>query len=162
MAKREKKEKDKWDLLLDHIDLKGLTQEEVLGQNGLVKQLTGRLLQRVLETEMDGHLGYEKHDGAGDNSGDSRNGYSGKTVLTENQELTVAVPRDRNGTFEPAILPKYQKRVPLFNDQVISMYAFGMTTRNIQEHIKKIYNVDVSPELISRITDAVMDEVKEW
>jgi transposase-like protein len=76
--------------------------------------------------------------------------------------LAVAVPRDRNGTFEPHIIPKYQKRVPLFNDQVISMYAFGMTTRNIQEHIKNIYNVDVSPELISRITDAVIDEVKEW
>jgi transposase-like protein len=75
--------------------------------------------------------------------------------------LTVSVPRDRNGTFEPAILPKYQKRVPLFNDQVISMYAFGMTTRNIQEHIKNIDNVDISPELISRITDAVMEEVSD-
>jgi transposase-like protein len=134
----------------------------VLGQDGLVKHLTGRLLQRVLETEMDEHLGYKKHDSAGDNSGDSRNGHSEKTVLTENQELTVSVPRDRRGTFEPAIVPKHQKRVPLFNDQVISMYAFGMTTRNIQEHIKKIYNVDISPELISRITDAVMEDVKEW
>jgi transposase-like protein len=99
-------------VLLDQIDFKGLTQEEVLGQNGLVKQLTGRLLQRALETEMDEHPGCEKHDNAGDNSGDSRNGYSGKTVLTENQELTAAVPRDRNGTFEPQIIPKYQKRIP--------------------------------------------------
>jgi transposase-like protein len=158
MAKREKKEKDQWDLVLDQIDFKGLTQEEVLGQDGLVKQLTGRLLQRVLEAEMDGHLGYQKHD----NSGDSRNGYSEKTVLTENQEMTVPIPRDRNGTFEPAILPKYRKRVPLFNDQVISMYSFGMTDRDIRSHIKKIYNVDVSPELISNITDAVMEDVKEW
>jgi transposase-like protein len=123
MAKREKKEKDQWDLVLDQIDFKGLTQEEVLGQDGLVKRLTGRLLQRVLEAEMDGHLGYEKHGNSGDNTGDSRNGYSGKTVLTENQEMTVQIPRDRNGTFEPAILPKYQKRVPLFNDQVYTSIA---------------------------------------
>jgi transposase-like protein len=162
MAKRERKEKDQWDLLLDQIDFKGLTQDEVLGQDGLVKQMTGRLLQRVLEAEMDEHLGYSKHDNAGDNSGDSRNGYSEKTVLTENQEITVEVPRDRNGTFEPQIIPKYQKRVPLFNDQVISMYSLGMTERGIQEHIRKIYNVEVSSELISRITDAVMEEVREW
>jgi transposase-like protein len=154
MAKREKKEKDQWDQVLDQIDFKGLTQEEVLGQDGLVKQLTRRLLQRVLEAEMDGHLGYQKHDNSGDNSGDSRNGYSEKTVLTENQEMTLQIPRDRNGTFEPQILPKYQKRVPLFNDQVISMYSLGMTDRDIRNHIKKIYNVDVSPELISNITDA--------
>jgi transposase-like protein len=106
MVKREKREKDQWDVLLDQIDFKGMTQDEVLEQDGLVKQLTGRLLQRVLETERDGHPGYEKHDNAGDNSGDRRNGYSGKTVLTENQELTVAVPRDRRGTFEPQIIPK--------------------------------------------------------
>jgi hypothetical protein len=92
MAKREKKEKDQWDLVQYQIDFKGLTQEEVLGQDGLVKQLTGRLLQRVLETEMDGHLGYQKHDNSGDNSGDSRNGYRGKTVLTENQAMTVPIP----------------------------------------------------------------------
>ncbi|MDR1306316.1 MAG: IS256 family transposase [Treponema sp.] len=162
MAERAKKEKDQWDLVLDQIDFKGLTQDEVLGQDGLVKQLTGRLLQRVLEAEMDGHLGYQKHGNSGDNSGDSRNGYSEKTVLTGNQEMTVPIPRDRNGTFEPQILPKYQKRVPLFNDQVISMYSFGMTDRDIRSHIKKIYNADVSPELISNITDAVLEEVKEW
>jgi transposase-like protein len=109
MAKREKKEKDHWDLVLDQIDFKGLTQDEILGQDGPVKQLTGRLLQRALEAETDGYLGYQKHDNAGDNSGDSRNGYSGKTVLTENQEMTVPIPRDRRGTFEPQVLPKYQK-----------------------------------------------------
>jgi transposase-like protein len=162
MAKREKKQKDQWDQVLDQIDFKGLTREEVLGQDGLAKRLTGRLLQRVLEAEMDGHPGYQKHDNAGDNSGDSRNGYSQKTVLTENQEMTLPIPRDRNGTFEPAILPKYQKRVPLFNDQVISMYSLGMADRDIRNHIKKIYNVDVSPELISNITNAVMEDVREW
>jgi transposase-like protein len=160
-AKREKKEKDRRDLLPDQINLKGLARDEVPGQNGLVKQLAGRLLQRVPETETGGHPGYGKHGNTGDNPGDSWNGHSGKTVLTENQELAVAVPGDRNGTFEPQTVPEYQKRAPLFNGQVISVCAFGMTARNIREHIRKIYNVDISPELISRITGAVMEDVKE-
>jgi transposase-like protein len=162
MAKREKREKDQWDNLLDQIDFKGLSQDEVLGQDGLVKQLTGRVLQKILEAEMDEHLGYQKHDNAGDNSGDSRNGHSEKKVLTENQEIELQVPRDRNGTFEPRVIPKYQKRVPLFNDQIISMYSFGMTDRDIKNHLEKIYNVEVSPDLISRVTNAVLEEVKEW
>jgi transposase-like protein len=162
MAKREKREKDQWDRLLEQIDFHGMTQDEVLGQDGLIKQLTGRILRRALECEMDLHLGYEKHDSAGDHSGDSRNGYSEKAVLTENQETVIQIPRDRNGTFEPQVVPKYQKRVPLFNDQIISMYSFGMTDRDIKAHLEKIYNVEVSPDLISRVTDGVMEEVKEW
>jgi transposase-like protein len=162
MAKRAVKEKDQWDLILDQVDFKGLTQEEVLGQGGLLKQLTGKVLQRAMEAEMAEHLGYEKHSREGDNSGDSRNGHTEKTVLTENQEVSLQIPRDRNGTFEPQIIPKYQRRVPLFNDQVISMYSFGMTNRDIKSHLEKIYNVEVSPELISRVTDGVMEEVKEW
>jgi transposase-like protein len=162
MAKRERKGKDQWDGLLEQIDFHGLTQEEVLGQGGLIKQLTGKILQRALESEMDLHLGYEKHDGVGDHSGDSRNGHTEKTVLTENQEAVIRVPRDRNGTFEPQIVGKYQKRVPLFNDQIISMYSFGMTDRDIKAHLEKIYNVEVSPDLISRVTEGVMDEVREW
>jgi transposase-like protein len=139
-----------------------MTQEEVLGQEGLLKQLTGKLLSRIMKAEMDEHLGYEKNSNAGDNSGDSRNGYSEKTVLTENQSAVIQVPRDRNATFEPKILPKHQRRLPIFNDQVISMYSFGMTDRDIKSHLEKIYNVEVSPELISRVTEAVMEEVKEW
>ncbi|WP_425357473.1 IS256 family transposase [Leadbettera azotonutricia] len=139
-----------------------MTQEEILGQEGLLKQLTGKLLSRVMNAEMDEHLGYEKNSNAGDNSGDSRNGYSEKTVLTENQSAVIQVPRDRNGTFEPKILPKHQRRLPIFNDQVISMYSFGMTDRDIKSHLEKIYNVEVSPELISRVTAAVLEEVKEW
>jgi transposase-like protein len=84
------------------------------------------------------HLGYEKHDNGGGRSGDSRNGYSEKTVLTENQEAVIQVPRDRNGTFEPELVPKYQKRVPLFNDQIISMYSFGMTNRDIKSHLEAL------------------------
>jgi transposase-like protein len=159
---RKPKEKDLIDQILDQIDLHGMTQEEVLGQEGLLKQLTGKLLSRVMNAEMDEHLGYEKHSNEGDNSGDSRNGYSEKTVLTENQSALVQVPRDRNATFEPKILPKHQRRLPIFNDQVISMYSFGMTDRDIKTHLEKIYNVEVSPELISRVTEAVMEEVKEW
>jgi transposase-like protein len=162
MAQRKKKEKDILDQILDHIDFRGLTQEEVVGKDGLIKQLTGKILQRALDAEMTEHLGYEKHSNAGDNSGNSRNGHTEKTVLLENQSTVIEVPRDRNGSFEPIIVPKHQKRLPLFNDQIISMYSFGMSDRDIKTHLEQIYNVDVSPELISRVTDAVMEEVKEW
>ena len=156
--KRAKKEKDILDQILDTVDFRGLTQDEVVGQDGIIKQLTGRILQRALEAEMTEHLGYEKNSNAGDNSGNSRNGHTEKTVLMENQSATINVPRDRNGTFEPIIVPKHEKRVPLFNDQIISMYAYGMTERDIKAHLEQIYNVEVSPDLISR----VMDEVREW
>jgi len=160
--KKEKKEKDIIDQLLDNVDFHGLTQDEVVGQDGLIKMLTGKILQRALEAEMTEHLGYEKNSNAGDNSGNSRNGHTEKTVLLENQKATIEVPRDRNGTFEPIIVPKHEKRVPLFNNQVISMYASGMTDRKIKEHIERVYNVEVSPDMISRITDAVIEEVREW
>jgi len=160
--KKKEKEKDIIDQLLDNIDFRGLTQDEVVGQDGIIKQLTGRILQRALDAEMTEHLGYEKNSNAGDNSGNSRNGHTEKTVLLENQSATIEVPRDRNGTFEPAIVPKHEKRVPLFNDQIISMYSFGMTDRDIKAHLEKIYNVEVSPDLISRVTNAVLEEVREW
>ena len=160
--KKPPKEKDILDQILDTIDFKGLTQDEVVGQDGIIKQLTGRILQRALEAEMTEHLGYEKNSNAGDNSGNSRNGHTEKTVLLENQSTEIEIPRDRNGTFEPVIIPKHEKRVPLFNDQIISMYSFGMTDRDIKAHLEKIYNVEVSPDLISRVTNAVIEEVREW
>src|SRR5215510_13434761 len=160
--KREKKEKDIIDQMLDNIDFRGLTQDEVVWQGGLIKQLTGKILQRALEAEMTEHLGYEKNSNDGDNSGNSRNGHTEKTVLLENQSTTIEVPRDRNATFEPIIIPKHEKRVPIFNDQIISMYSFGMSDRDIKRHLEKIYNVEVSPDLISRVTNAVLDEVREW
>ena len=159
---RKKKEKDILDQLLDTIDFKGLTQDEIAGQNGLIKQLTGKILQRALEAEMTEHLGYEKNSNIGDNSGNSRNGHTEKTVLLENQSAIIEIPRDRNGTFEPIIVPKHEKRLPIFNDQIISMYSFGMTDRDIKSHLEKIYNVEVSPDLISRVTNSVLEEVKEW
>jgi transposase-like protein len=157
--KKEKKEKDIIDQLLDNIEFHGLTQDEVVGRGGLIKQLTGKILQRALEAEMTEHLGYEKNSNAGDNS---RNGHTEKTVLLENQSTAVEVPRDRNGTFEPIIVSKHEKRLPIFNDQIISMYSFGMTDRDIKSHLEKIYNVEVSPDLISRVTNAVLEEVREW
>jgi transposase-like protein len=161
MARREKREKDQWDRLLEQIDFHGMTQEEALGQDGLVKQLTGRILQRALECEMDLRLGCKRHDPAGDNCGDSRNGHTEKAVLTGDQEAVVQAPRGRNGTFDPQIVPKYQKRAPLFNDQIISMYSLGTTDRDIKARLEKIYNVEASPDLSSRATDGVMEEAKE-
>ena len=158
-----KKEKDVIEQLLDQIDFHGMTAEELAGENGLLKKLTSRFYSKALEAEMDEHLGYKKNDNAGDNSGNSRNGYTTKTVITDsNDTIEVQVPRDRNSTFEPVIIPKHEKRTPLFNDQIISMYSFGMSTRDIQRHLQQVYGVEVSPETISNITESVMTDVREW
>lgn len=163
LAKKKTKEKDVIDLMLDQIDFHGMTAEELSGENGLLKQLTSRFYSRALEAEMDTHLGYKKNDNAGDNSGNSRNGYTSKTVILENNDtIDVQVPRDRNSTFEPVIIPKHEKRTPLFNDQIISMYSFGMSTRDIQRHLQQVYGVEVSAETISNITAAVMADVRDW
>ena len=158
-----KKEKDVIDRMLDQIDFHGMTAEELAGENGLLKQLTSRFYSRALEAEMEAHLGYKKHDNSGDNSGNSWNGYTQKTVITEdNDTIEIQVPRDRNSTFEPVIIPKHEKRTPLFNDQIIAMYSFGMSTRDIQRHLQQVYGVEVSPETISNITESVMADVREW
>ena len=158
-----KKEKDVIDRMLDQIDFHGMTAEELAGENGLLKQLTRRFYSRALDAEMDEHLGYKKHDNTGDNSGNSRNGYTTKTVITEdNDTIEIQVPRDRNSTFDPVIIPKHEKRTPLFNDQIISMYSFGMSTRDIQRHLQQVYGVEVSAETISNITESVMADVREW
>ena len=157
------KEKDVIDQLLDQIDFHGMTAEELAGENGLLKKLTSRFYSKALDAEMDEHLGYKKNDNAGDNSGNSRNGYTTKTVITDdNDTIEVQVPRDRNSTFEPVIIPKHEKRTPLFNDQIISMYSFGMSTRDIQRHLQQVYGVEVSPETISNITESIMADVREW
>jgi putative transposase len=148
--------------LVDEL-LKGYQKpEDIIGQNGLLKRLTKALLERTLNAELTHHLGYEKHDPAGHNSGNSRNGASSKTVKGEFGEIVVETPRDRNGTFEPQILGKHQTRFEGFDDRILSMYARGMTTREIQGHLREMYGVEVSPTLISDVTDAVLDEVKTW
>ncbi len=148
--------------LVDEL-LKGYQKpEDIVGENGLLKRLTKALLERALNAELTHHLGYEKHDRAGHNSGNSRNGTSSKTVKGEFGEIVVETPRDRNGSFEPQILGKHQTRFSGFDEQILSMYARGMTTREIQGHLKQIYGVEVSPGLISDVTDAVLEEVKAW
>jgi putative transposase len=148
--------------LVDEL-LKGYEKpEDIIGENGLLKRLTKAVLERALNAELTHHLGYEKHDPAGHNSGNSRNGASSKTVKGEFGEIVVETPRDRNGTFEPQILGKHQTRFEGFDDKILSLYARGMTTREIQGHLQEMYGVEVSPTLISDVTDAVLDEVKAW
>lgn len=162
-ARRNKKEKDAIDLMLDQIDFHGMTKDELAGENGLLRQITKRFYERALEAEMDTHLGYLKNDNAGDNTGNSRNGYSEKSViLNDNSTVEIDVPRDRNSTFEPVIIPKHERRSPLFNDQIISMYSFGMSCRDIRRHLQNVYGVEVSPELISNVTESVAADVREW
>lgn len=136
--------------------------EDVIGENGLLKQLTKAILERAMNAELAEHLGYEKHDPAGYNSGNSRNGTTAKTVKGEFGEIVVETPRDRRGTFEPQILRKHQTRLEGFDEKILSMYARGMTTRDIQGHLQEMYGVEVSAALISEVTDAVVEEVKAW
>ena len=135
---------------------------ELLGPDGPLSQVTKAVLERALAEEMTGHLGYEKHDPAGRGSGNSRNGSTGKTVLTDIGSVDLAVPRDRNGSFEPQIVRKGQTRLDGFNDRIIALYARGMTVRDIRAHLAEMYQVDVSPDLISRVTDGVLEELAEW
>jgi transposase-like protein len=135
---------------------------ELLGPGGLLSQVTRAVLERALVEEMTGHLGYEKHDPAGRGSGNSRNGTTPKTVLTDIGAVDLAVPRDRNGSFEPRIVRKGQTRLEGFNDRIVALYARGMTTRDIRAHLREMYGVDVSPDLISRVTDGVLEELADW
>ena len=116
----------------------------------------------MLESEMDYHLGYNKHSAEGNNTGNSRNGYSSKSVITDSGVLDLVVPRDRKGEFTPQIVEKGQRRFTGFDDKILSMYALGMSTRDIGAHLQEIYGVDVSPDLISRVTDGVLEEVEAW
>jgi putative transposase len=136
--------------------------EDIIGENGLLKQLTKALLERAMQAEMTEHLGYEKHDSVGNNSGNSRNGATTKTLKGDFGEMPLETPRDRNGSYEPKIISKGQTRFTGFDDKIISMYARGMSAREIQGHLEEIYKVEVSPTLISNVTEAVMEEVKNW
>jgi len=148
--------------LIDNLLKDYKTPEEILGDNGLLKQLTKAVLERAMQAESTDHLGYEPHDAAGDNSGNSRNGKSRKTLKGDFGDLPLEVPRDRNATFDPKIIPKGRRRFDGFDDKILSLYARGMTTREIQAHLEEIYQVEVSPALTSSVTDAVIEEVKAW
>ena len=136
--------------------------EDIIGENGLLKQLTKAILERALESELTHELGYKKHSPTGRNGSNSRNGKSSKTLKTDHGDLELSIPRDRNSEFEPQIVKKGQRRFAGFDDKILSMYARGMTTRDIQGHLEEIYGVEVSPELISTVTDGIISEVKEW
>lgn len=136
--------------------------EEILGENGLLKQLTKAVLQRALQAEMTHHLGHEKHAPISNKNRNARNGSSKKTMKGDFGTMEIAIPRDREGTFEPVIVPKGQTRFAEFDDKIISLYSRGMTTREIQSHLEEIYGVEVSPTLISTVTEAVSEEVKTW
>jgi len=148
--------------LIDKLLAEYKTPEQIIGENGLLKQLTKAVLERALKAELTEHLGYEKHDPVGQGSGNSRNGKASKKLKGDFGELELETPRDRNGTFEPKIVAKHQTRFTGFDDKILSMYARGMRTREIQSHLEEIYGVEVSPALISTVTDAVVEEVKSW
>lgn len=148
--------------LLDELLADYERPDDLLGEEGLFKQLKKALLERALGAELSAHLGYERGDPAGRGTGNSRNGYSDKTVLSEDAEFDLAVPRDRQGSFEPVIVPKGERRLDGFDERIVSLYARGMTVREIRGHLQELYGVEVSPDLISRVTDAVLEEVREW
>jgi len=148
--------------LIDQLLADYKSPEDVLGENGLLKQLTKAVLERALKAELTHHLGYEKHSSEGNNTGNSRNGKSKKTLKGDFGTLPIDVPRDRQASFEPKIVPKGQTRFSGFDDKILSLYARGMTVREIASHLEEIYRVEVSPALISQVTDAVIDEVRAW
>lgn len=158
MAKEREKQVDE---LLDSL-LEGKKPDEILGNEGLLGELTKRLVERALEGEMTAHLGYEKHAAEGRNRKNSRNGRIAKRVKTDTSDVEIAVPRDREGTFEPQLVRKRRRRLAGFDDKVLSLYARGMSTREIQGHLKELYGVEVSPSLISAVTDAVLEDVQAW
>jgi putative transposase len=157
--KGQKQEKPISDELIDDLLKQGRKPGDV---NELLKQITKAVLERALQAEMTGHLGYAKHDPKGTNSGNSRNGVTRKTVKGEFGEVELETPRDRNGEFEPQIVKKNQTRWTGFDDKILSMYARGMTTREIQGHLEEMYQVEVSPSLISEVTEGVMEQARAW
>jgi transposase-like protein len=148
--------------LLDQLLANYEKPEDLMGDDGLFKQLKKALIERALGAELTEHLGYEKGDPAGRGTGNSRNGSSSKTILAEDGEVEIAIPRDRAGSFEPQLIPKGQTHFDGFDAKILSLYARGMTVREIQGHLAELYGTEVSPDLISRVTDAILDEVREW
>ena len=136
--------------------------EDLLGKDGILKQLQKAVIEKVLEAEMTHHLGYQKHQRSESDLDNARNGKSKKHLRTDSGPMQVQIPRDRNSEFEPQLIAKHQRSFSGFDDKIIALYARGLSTREIQGHLKEIYDVEVSPELISHVTDAVLDEVNDW
>ena len=161
MAKKTQQDKQK-EKLIDELLADYDGPESFWGESGLFAQLKKQIIERALDAEMDNHLGYSKHDPKGNNSGNSRNGRGKKSVVIDSDEIQLTPPRDRNGDFEPQLIPKRQKYFEGFNDKIIAMYARGMSVCDMQACLLDMYGVDVSEGLISQATEAVMEEVKAW
>jgi putative transposase len=141
---------------------KAKNYDDLMGKDGAIKKLIAKSLEQMLESELTEHLGYEKHSPTGKNTGNSRNGKTHKTLKNDNGEIEITVPRDRNGEFDPVIVKKYERTIGPIEDKIISMYAKGMTTRDIQSHIQELYGLDVSATLVSNITDKIVNTATEW
>lgn len=148
--------------LLDELMKLAKDPQALFGTGGVLQQVKGALMERMLEAELTEHLGHEPNEAKGRNSGNSRNGHTTKTVQTESGPVDIRIPRDRNGTFEPQVIPKHRRRLEGFDDKVLALYARGMSVRDIQGHLRELYGTEVAPELISRVTDAVLDEARAW
>ena len=147
------------DAVMANVDAGGV---ELLGPNGVLAELTKRILERGLAEELSDHLGYEPGDPAGRGSGNNRNGTTPKKVFTEVGAIDLDIPRDRNGSFEPKLVPKGTTRLAKFNENIVHLYARGMSTRDIRRELGRMYGVEVSPALVSRVTDGILDELSEW
>jgi putative transposase len=159
---RKKKPKSKADELLDQLIAQCKTREDIVGKDGLIKQLTKRAMERALSGELTAHLGYEAHERAEEPRSNTRNGTTPKTVLLQDGSMELEIPRDRDGSFEPQLIRKGQRRLEVMDQQIIALYARGITTREIQAHLQELYGVEVSPALISTVTAEVSAEVQAW
>jgi len=162
IVSKSRRKKSRSDELLDELIAEYGGSAGVTGPDGLLKDLTRRLVNRAMGAEMTQHLGYELGDSPPPGQDNRRNGKTEKTVRTGQGEIAVEVPRDRDGSFEPQLIPKHQRHFDGFDDKILSMYARGMTVRDIRAHLEEIYGVDVSPDLISRVTDDVIEEMTVW
>src|SRR3954451_12622435 len=150
------------DEVIDELLAGARTEEEIVGPGGLLAQLTKRLGGRALEVELSEHLGYEPHAEPVGGAGNTRNGTTAKTLQTAHGPVPIEAPRDRDGSFAPKIVRKRQRRFAGFDDKILALYARGLSTRDIEAHLEEIYGVKVGRDLISRVTDAVMDDVRAW
>ena len=150
------------DEVIDELLQGASTEEEIAGPGGLLAQLTKRLVERAMEVELTDHLGYEPHCEPPGGAGNTRNGSTPKTLITEQGPVGIETPRDRDGSFAPKIVRKRQRRFVGFDDKILALYSRGLSTRDIERHLEEIYGVKVGRELISKVTDAVMDDVREW
>lgn len=148
--------------ILDELMKSVRNPDDLLGEGGLLRQLTARLVEKALQAELTSHLGYEAGQARPEGANNGRNGYTSKTLLTDQGEVTVDVPRDREGSFEPQLVRKRERRLTGFDDRILALYARGMSVRDIKGHLQEMYGVEVSPDLISRVTDAVMEDVAAW